>query len=346
MFNLEDAQIIAAAIHRVGNKSEDEGCVFSRQELLLDDSLKQILANYFLTPFKSEEYHNFFHETDLEMNEVYAYASRIFDNPDNLFEESVHIAKHLYDKSEHPNIKAGDFYTVYFEDCYVDGETVEAIGLFKSENKDTFLRVSNEGGEFQLESLLGINIKKLDNGCLIFNKERENGYLVSAIDNTNRSSEAQYWMDDFLHIRQREDEYFHTQNIMALTKNFVMRELPEQFEDVTKAEQAAILNDSIKFFKEKDNFTIEEFNQEVIQQPEIIQHFQDYKEKFAADNQIEFPESFDISESAVKKQARGFRSVIKLDKNFHIYVHGNQNLLEQGEDEKGKFYKVYYKEES
>ena len=33
------------------------------------------------------------------------------------------------------------------------------------------------------------------------------------------------------------------------------------------------------------------------------------------------------------------------DCNFHIYVHGNRNLLEQGEDEKGKFYKVYYQEE-
>ena len=35
----------------------------------------------------------------------------------------------------------------------------------------------------------------------------------------------------------------------------------------------------------------------------------------------------------------------QLDRNFHIYVHGNRNLLEQGEDEKGKFYKVYYQEE-
>ena len=56
-------------------------------------------------------------------------------------------------------------------------------------------------------------------------------------------------------------------------------------------------------------------------------------------------EIFGISDSAVKKQARSYKSVIKLDRNFHIYVHGNRNLLEQGEDEKGKFYKVYYEEE-
>lgn len=32
--------------------------------------------------------------------------------------------------------------------------------------------------------------------------------------------------------------------------------------------------------------------------------------------------------------------------NFHIYVHGNRQLIEQGADEKGKYYKVYYQEES
>lgn len=45
------------------------------------------------------------------------------------------------------------------------------------------------------------------------------------------------------------------------------------------------------------------------------------------------------------KQARVFKSVIKLDKNYHIYIHGDRQLIEQGEDNKGKFYKVYYKEE-
>ena len=60
---------------------------------------------------------------------------------------------------------------------------------------------------------------------------------------------------------------------------------------------------------------------------------------------IKDSDSFYISDKAVKKQARSFKSVIKLDKNFHIYVHGNRSLIEQGEDEKGRFYKVYYNEE-
>ena len=47
---------------------------------------------------------------------------------------------------------------------------------------------------------------------------------------------------------------------------------------------------------------------------------------------------------AVKKQARVFKSVIKLDKNFHIYVHGNRELIEKGYDgAMGKhYYKIYF----
>ena len=62
--------------------------------------------------------------------------------------------------------------------------------------------------------------------------------------------------------------------------------------------------------------------------------------------ELQLENSFDVNQTAVKKQGRAFKSVIKLDKNFHIYIHGNRNLVEQGEDEHGKYYKLYFQEES
>ena len=137
-------------------------------------------------------------------------------------------------------------------------------------------------------------------------------------------------------MRPRKDEYYNTHNVLSLCKNFVTKE----------ADQADLLNRSVQFFKEKDSFDMEEFTNEVFAQSEVIDSFNKYKENYEQDRDLEIADSFTISESAVKKQARAFKSVIKLDKNFHIYVHGNRNLIEQGEDEKGKFYKVYYREES
>lgn len=146
-------------------------------------------------------------------------------------------------------------------------------------------------------------------------------------------------------LRDYDPTKYNTHNVLSLCKNFVTKELPQQF-DVQKADQADLLNRSVQFFKEKDSFDMEEFTNEVFAQSEVIDSFNKYKENYEQDRDLEIADSFTISESAVKKQARAFKSVIKLDKNFHIYVHGNRDLIEQGEDEKGKFYKVYYQEES
>lgn len=344
MLYSEYVTIKSLSLHIVGNKLNQEEILFSRQPMSVGSEIKDMLVKYFLHPFKQTEYFNLYHDVDLKYNEVYGFISDIFNEPNTIQEQSKNLAKHLYEQSNHPKIKNGEFYVVYFKDCIMDGETVDAVGLFKSENKDTFLKVYPSGDGFEIESQQGVNINKLDKGALIFNTEKENGYVVAVVDNTNKGAEAHYWIDDFLHVRQRKDEYYNTQNVMTLAKNFVVKELPKTF-DVSKADQAELLSKTTQFFKGKDTFDMSEFANEVMAQPEVIDSFNQYKESYAKERDIEFSDSFGISDSAVKKQARAFKSVIKLDKNFHIYIHGDRQLIEQGEDNKGKFYKVYYKEE-
>ena len=344
MISAINVKICNVALHKVGNKLRDENYVFSNSLLRQDSIIYEALVNYFLLPFSSEEYFELYHDSGIEYNVVYGAVSQIFDNPGTLYDQSVNLAKYLYDQSTHPKIKGGEFYTVYFKDCIVDGDTVDAVGLFKSENKDTFLKVLREDGNFNLESEQGINIKKLDKGCLIFNKERENGYIVAVVDNTNKGIEAQYWIDDFLHIRQRKDEYANTQNVMAMAKNFVTKELPKEFE-VSKADQIDLLNKSLKFFKEKDTFDIEDFAHEVIEQPEVIESFHNFKRNYESENDITIDDTFAISNHAFKKQQRSYKRIINLDKKIQIIINGNRHNVEQGEDERGKYYKVYYSEE-
>ena len=346
MINIISAKIESLALHKVNNKLLDEGIHFSSSSLTSEKEIKDHLINYFLTPFKSNEYFNLYHDSELSLNEVFVYVSKIFDNPENLFEQSVNLAKHLYEQSVHPKIKGGEFYTVYFKDCMVDGVTTDAVGLFKSENKDTFLKVFPSGDGFEIESEKGVNINKLDKGCLIFNIEKENGYVVAVVDNTNKGAEAQYWIDNFLHVRPRKDEYYHTQHLLSLCKNFVTKELPQQFE-VSKADQVDLLNKSVQFFKENESFDMTSFSKEVIGQLAMIDSFNEYRTDFQREREIAISDNFTISESAVKKQARSIKSIIKLDKNFHIYVHGSRDLIEQGIDEQGrKFYKIYYDRET
>lgn len=341
MHYFDHTHILSLVIHQVGNKINNESLVLSQNVVSLSETIQENLIEFFLSQFKTEEYYQIYHDVALSLNEVFVYVSQIFDDPETQYDQSLNLAKHLYDQSIHPKIKGGEFYTVYFKDCVVDGDTVDAVGLFKSENKDTFLKVLREDGNFNLESEQGINIKKLDKGCLIFNKERENGYVVAVVDNTNKGVEAQYWIDDFLQIRQRKDEYANTQNVMAMAKNFVTKELPKEFE-VSKADQIDLLNKSLKFFKEKDTFDIEDFANEVIEQPEVIESFHSFRRNYESENDITIDDTFAISNHAFKKQQRSYKRIINLDKKIQIIINGNRQNVEQGEDERGKFYKVYY----
>ena len=129
-------------------------------------------------------------------------------------------------------------------------------------------------------------------------------------------------------------------------KNFVTDKIDEQFE-VSKADKIDLLNKSIKYFKEKDHFDLDEFSNEVIGHQDGIALFKDYKKQYEHDFDAPIEDSFAISNVAVKKQARVYKSVLKLDRNFHIYIHGNKELIEKGFDEEKNmnYYKVYFREE-
>jgi hypothetical protein len=79
----------------------------------------------------------------------------------------------------------------------------------------------------------------------------------------------------------------------------------------------------------------------------MIESFRQFGSRYTESHDFDIASQFDISAMAVKKQARVFKSVLKLDKNFHIYIHGNTDLIEKGIDDNGrKFYKIYYQDES
>ncbi|MDR2406883.1 MAG: nucleoid-associated protein, partial [Bacteroidales bacterium] len=115
MIYKEYIKIESIVVHSVGNKLNQENMHLSKRNLSIDVKINQLLTNYFISSFKSSEYFNFHHDIDLNMNEVFACASKIFDNPETLLEQSVNLAKHLYEQSTHPKIKGGEFYTVYFK---------------------------------------------------------------------------------------------------------------------------------------------------------------------------------------------------------------------------------------
>ena len=101
----------------------------------------------------------------------------------------------MFDQSNHPHIKSGEVYITYLTGILLDNKKVDAIGIFKSEMKHDFLQFEETESNLNLVIQQGINISKLDKGCLIFNVGKEDGYKVLSID-SNRY-DAKYWLDNF-----------------------------------------------------------------------------------------------------------------------------------------------------
>jgi len=331
--------------HLVGNKLRDENFSLSEKESIINEDTKSLLLKYFLLPIRTDEFFSFTHSIKLEMNEAYTVINELFSDKSSFISLSQNISRLLYEHSMHPKIKEGKLNIVYFSNIVLDDEIVDAIGIFKSEKDTPFIKMLRNQSNYNIEHEYGFEIKGIDKGCLILNTDKDKGYKLLVVDNANRAIEAQYWKDDFLKVKPLSNEYFQTNQFLKITKNYITKELSKEF-DIPKTDQIDLLNRSIGFFKSKDNFDKQTFEQEVLQDNNIIESFNSFNKSYQQKNDFNVNENFEISQTAVKKQARVFKSVLKLDKNFHIYIHGNRDLIEQGVDENGrKYYKIYYNEE-
>ena len=339
MIQINEAIISKIICHRVCN-DELKSIISDDTIAIANSDDGKIFTEILLKPFQnSEMVYEFYHEIDLNLNVIYKIAQDIY-NGGEFVRKSQDIVSHLVKSSRYPNIKDGDLLIATFEDVVVENKYCEAICICKIEDKVNFIEPDYQNLQ-KTRVRKGISANKIDKACLIiFNQDNT---IVCTTDK-NRI-DTQYWIEDFLSVRPKQNEYYNTKNMLTATRVFVTKEMPQVLSGVSKADQADILNKSVNFFKDNNTFDINEFTNDVMPEPELKEQFNDFLSLYSEREGVELVDHFDISTPAVKKQARVFKNVIKLDKNFHIYIHGDRKLIEQGEDEKGKYYKVYFKEE-
>ena len=349
MINLYAAHIASLSIHRVGNKSRNEAIYLSKETYTIDDEMTPLLKEFFLKPFreKEENYFEFTHEADIEYNELYSIACEIFSNPNSIHEQSKKITQHLYDQSIHPHIKNGEVYVAYFENLQIDNEKVNGIGIFKSELKQDFLQFSEK--EDQLDALLqqGVNLNKLDKGCLIFDVKKEEGYKILSVD-SNRY-DARYWLESFLGVDACEDDNFHTKKYLKFCQDFA-KDVVLPAED--KKQEVLFMNRAVNHFAKNDNFEESLFVNEVIDNPDLIPEFNHYKSEKGPKYSIEDLTTFPIANTAVTAARRKIKNIINLDTNIQIKLdfidpESADRFVEKGWDEEKQmyYYLVYFNKE-
>jgi len=331
--------------HHVGNKLRDEKIELATEETSLAVNTQDFLLRYFFLPIKAEEFFSFTHSVKIDMNEIYTIIGNSFSKQKSFINSSQNIAKLLYEHSLHPRIKKGELNIAYFSNIVLDDKKIDAIGIFKSETHVPFLKMKNQKTKFTIHHDYGFEIKGIDKGCIIFNIGQKNGYKILLVDNANKLEEAQYWKNDFLQVKPISNEFHKTNEFLGITKQFVTKQLSEDFE-LSKADKIDLLNRSVEYFKTHSTFEKRDFEKKVFQENGIIKSFRNFDETYRVNYDLESNDSFEISPQAVKKQVRVFKSILKLDKNFHIYIHGNRDLIQQGVEKDGrKFYKIYFEKE-
>lgn len=348
MIHFEETRIEQIIAHKIGNKNENGLLVLSKNAITPAEEMQEILKTYFFKSFKDGIFYKFQAvDNKLDENIVYRSVKKIFEDKSGFREESEKLASFLYEQSFHPMIKEGEMYLVMFENCIIDDELTSAIGIFKSENKDTFLKVRIKDDSFELSHDNGININKLDKGCLVFNTGVEAGFKICMVDISGKSKEANYWKDSFLQLEQRKDDYYQTQSYMDICKGFV-KNVFNPNNGVEKADQIDLLNKTSDYFQQNKEFDLFDFQEKVIGEQDVIDAFRQYKERVSDENELDIKDQFGISEPAVKKGKYQFKSVLKLDRNFHIYIHGDRSRIVKGFDNKTglNYYQIFYETEN
>ncbi len=333
-------------VHFVGNKNNNDALSLSDEaaENIGEGFVEHLLDTCFAV-FKNANDMYAFNETTTN-HTIQQCCEQMFTKK-VFVPNSKQLATHLYETALHANIKKGELIIMQLEQVLYENIPYKAIGIFKSETKKTFLNIENFGTTYQLNIKDGIIKENIDKACLILEGTDEAPMKVLSFDKNSKQEEARFWNDYFLNIIPAANNYSQTKLFMNMAKEYASSAYTEDF-DIVKADQIDLLNKSLHYFKNNDSFSEESYTNEVLYHPEVKESFAKFTDQYKSNNNIDFEDEFDINTQAVNNAGKGYSRVIKLDKNFHVYVHGDRHLIERGyDDAKGKyFYKIFFDEEA
>jgi hypothetical protein len=344
MINLDNAIITKCIVHKVGNSYASESSVFSNLEMEMEPhellEIKKIFTKNFKAPRKANQ---FAHPIDLNQNVIFKLLEDMFESDTHYLKNTKNIVKYLFEQSTHYSIKAGEVFIMNFEDVVHQDVLSNAIGIFKIENSTNFIKSDYHQNSINIFLDKGIVGRNIEKGCIVFNSEAEDGYIVYSYEKNN--TDTNYWNKNFLSIVKREDSFNTTSTLLETYRDFVMNDIPS--ESMNKKDKIELVNKSIEYVGEQEEcMSVEEFIHANLVDENVQHQYKAYLDNYKEAYEVEIEDTVVISKDAVKYQQKKFKSIIKLDKNFHIYVHTNDELIEQGVDEHGrKYYKLYYENE-
>ncbi len=346
---LNTATATKAVLAKIGNPQRQEPLQTSKELFEIAEQEQEPLTAIFLKPFKNVIGHRFTHHASLDQHEISNCAKAIFADEDMLLTKGVEIAQRLYAKSNHPNIKAGDLCIALLKEIHIEGELVNGLCILKSDSVTPFLTITTRNGDLRLATEHGINPDKIDKGCLILDFWQEKGHYVLTFD--RGGGDTRFWVREFLGVEAVPDAAFLTNAYAKMAVSFLeeQKSAAAAAEDDTPPwETANAANAALDYFEDREKFELNEFEQEVLKDPETIAQFGEHRARMEEEQGQPLDTSFEISKKDLTKAKKRIAAVLKLDTGVEIHIKPGVGAadpqLERGyDDQKGmKYVKVFY----
>lgn len=333
MLEVSESKLSSYIVHGIEDDLIVGDEVFSQPEVMMEAAFTQLA----FSKVKFDQQYEFFHETNVDLNEVYTYATAILADAEQFFEQSKHIATHLHSVSNHPNINNGSLFVGLFENCLVGDEVKKALALVKIDEKELFLDVKSDQNKMIVNGIDGINVKKINNAAIIVDRGPDEAPAVFM--RTRRKEDIIYWQERFLKVKVADEQFEKTDLALQEVKKLILKE-----EEYTNTEKLSLLNKTLDYFRSEETFQVDNYIDEVFDQADEVK-------RDVIVNTVKPFETI-ISDSAIEKAEKSYKRKIKLDEHIEIVVNVRdidavEQYIETGQDEETgrKFYKIYFEEE-
>lgn len=334
MLEVTDSKLSQFVVHYV-----DDAVAFSEEQKHVNDIvLEAALTELAFYKVDFEQQFDFFHESNVNLNEMYTYAQAIFADRAQFYTQSKHIVNHLQSVSQHPNIKPGEIFIGLFDNCLWQNEMRTVLAIAKIEDREMFLNVQNADNTMMVQGIDGINVRKSSHVAIIV--DQDNDAAPAVFLKTRRKEDVVYWQEKFLKLRATDESFYKTNLALTQCKKYILKQ--EEFSNTDKLQY---LNKTLAYFREQETFEAEPYMNEVFESVEAVQ-----KDVFM--NSVAQYET-EISDSAIAKAEKSYKRKIKLDETVEIQVNVRdieelERVIEVGYDKESgrKFYKIYFTEEN
>lgn len=305
MYDISSSNIERLIIHKIGNKLREDNLIISQELTTSSENINDLLLRNYLKPIVSKNNsYEFFHDADINLNEVFHFSNEIFNDKDSFIENSKNIAQSLYNASTHPNILAGELIVVLYNNI-IDEESHYALGLYKTEIKESYLEIEQINNLLTINNKEGISINKLQKAALIIDNNE-----VFAIDTINQKTK--YWFNDFLQIRMKK-----TPNNNA---NIASKILQKVFVELEKPEEAVKLTNEISnIINSEEPLKLEDIRD--ISKNYILEtSFDEIMDKVSKKEDITIDLKDEINSDYLKKINKRKKQKIKIAKDIELML--------------------------